>query len=226
MSLFRLALLCAVLFACATEPSASAQQCDNRAGDMQRQQKTLYEYALVAERAYGEIHAGHCLVERTQERIEAPGYNSATLLQNEDIDTWQDQFSERWRADSPRPHQLGRYPGNDGRTYLTCSYDNFEPQFAITWARTAFSALGPDGINLPVTALIPIIVPVVGVGLLPPDEELGVIRLRRDPAPEIEQEELVAIQGTDITRFPQIMASLNDLMASSCVLKWRLLWLL
>ena len=195
---------------------ALAQECYKLSEKMKRAQQALYEYALISEAAYGQTPSNSCPVDATPSRIEMPDVEKRPLLSNM-IDTkWKPEILERWQANHlGRPNKMGRYIGEDGVTYVTCTYDDLEPQFALTWTefrRTREDDDEPSKIDVYVE-----IRPVIPTSSVPRSEEIGIIRLRRDPLSNNIPEELVAIRGTDFTRIPQIMASLHHLLSGSCV---------
>ena len=209
-----------LLLAFAGNP-ALAQECSSLSTQMNRTHQTLYEYSLFAEAAYGSTPTNICVQERTGRRIDMPVAENRPLLPSEVDSIWKPQFNERWQTDTlPRPDNIGRYIGDNGVTYVTCTYDDPAPQFALTW--TEFRrTLGDD--DAPSTIDVHIeIRPVIPRSVLTraepsPDEEIGIIRLTRDPSSTNGPEELVAIQGTDFTRIPQIMVSIRHLLSNSCV---------
>ena len=213
MSIRRVMLLCGILLLFAAEQSVLALQCEELNQDKKDQLKRLYQYALVAELAYGESPTEFCFVLKTKKQIQIPPHKPIPLTSNDVINRWQGIFSEFW-VTGTNPSSFGRYIGDDGVTYLTCNYDYFGPQLAITWVQTV-DPEGPDDLANVLLSLI--IFTAIGERALPRGEELGIVRLTRDPPSRSEREQLVAIRGTDFTRVPQIMASLNDLLANSCV---------
>ena len=216
MDILRYLPLCAVLLIFASIQPVLAQDCSSLSTQTSRTQHTLYEYALIADAAHGHPSSNSCLVEATQRRLSMPRLHRVPLLP-EDIETrWKPQILERWRAEIfLQPSDIGRYIGDDGVTYITCAYDDITPQLALTWTefwrtRENEDAHSDIGVSLRVLA-------VISRTTLPPDEELGVIRLSRDPPSSSEPEKLVAIRGTDFTKIPQIMASVHHLLSGSCV---------
>lgn len=205
-----------LLFSCYVYP-VIAQECRELSAQMKRSQQTMYEYALIADAAYGgQPPANNCCVEATRQRITIPDVEQHPLIPQH-IDTkWRSQFLELWQAHPlPRPDNMGRYIGDDGVTYVTCTYDAITPQFALTWTELRRTLQGDDalsevGVHLQVRAVTP-------RAILPADEELGLIRLTRDPRSSNEREELVAIRGTDFTQIPSIMTTIHDLLDESCV---------
>ena len=182
-----------------------------------RTQKALYEYALIAGVVYADHPTNNCFVEATQQHIEIPKHKLVPLLA-EDVDyRWKPQILERWTSDHiPRPDNLGRYIGDDGVTYLTCTYDNVLPQIALTWKELWQTLDNNEDMPVPIGLYLELLA-VLPRAFLPPNEELGIIQLKRDPSSSNEPEDLVAIRGTDFTRIPQIMASLYHLLNGSCV---------
>ena len=166
--------------------------------------------------AYGHTPSNTCLDRDESPVVDTPQYHSQPLNLSDASGRWLPEFKERWRP-APSPQNVGQYVGDNGVTYLTCSYDNFDPQFALTWATTTFDALGPDQTTISVTTLNPSILVVASAGLIPQDEGMGVVRLSRVPPAADQPDQLVGFQGTDITRIDQIVSSLNDLMSNSCV---------
>ena len=196
-------------------------ECENLPLQVNSTQKALYEYALIADAAYGKPISNSCRVKADKQPIALPEYHQFPLL-SEDHETeghkikWKNQILEYWRPDLfPKPNEMGQYISDDGITYITCSYDGITPQLALTWKKFQRTLENPDapieiGIRLK-------ILPVISRLLLPPNEELGIIQLNRNPPSEDEPEELVAIRGTDFTKIPQIMASMYALLSGSCV---------
>ena len=216
---FRRILLCAIAaLGLPFQQSASALPCGNLSAAEKHLHTTHYQHSLFAEMAYGCPPSNTCVGKNDKLLLKTPNYTSQPLNLSDANNRWLPEFSERWRRDQQPPSAPGQYVGDNGVTYLTCSYDNFDPQFALTWATTTFDALGPDQTPVSVTLFNPSILVVASAGLIPQDEEMGVIRLSRAPPAEGGQpDELVGFQGTDITRIPQLMSSLNDLMSNSCV---------
>ena len=196
---------------------ASALQCAELTDHQRNLHTRLYQHSQFAEIAYGDTPSHICLNQDNTPLVDTSQYHSR-LLEFADVEgRWLPEFRERWRQGN-LPTNVGQYDGDNGVTYLTCSYDNFDPQFALTWATTTFDALGPDQTPVSVTLLNPSILVVASAGLIPQGEELGVVRLSRNPpATKSQPDELVGFQGTDIARFPQLVSSLNDLMSNSCV---------
>ena len=200
---------------------ALAQECSSLSTQMSGTQQTLYEYALIAEAAYGPTPTNTCVQERTGRSIGMPIAEKRPLLRREIHSRWIRLFDELWQSDrSARPDSIGRYVGDNGVTYVTCAYDHLVPQFALTWTeywRTLGDDDAPSRIDVHVE-----IRPVIPHSMITREgqfqgEEIGIIRLTRDPSSSNGPEELVAIQGTDFTRIPQIMASMRHLLSDSCV---------
>ena len=217
MSFYRLLPLAIfALFLLPAKP-ASALQCANLTDHQRALHTSLYQHSLFAQMAYGDAPSHICHNQDSTRLAHTSKFHSQPLLLADAKGRWIPEFRERWRQGDP-PTNIGQYVGDNGVTYLTCSYDNFDPQFALTWATTTFDALGPDQVPVSVTLLNPSVLVVASAGLVPQDEEIGVVRLSRDPpAADGQPDELVGFQGTDITRIPQLMSSLNDLMSNSCV---------
>ncbi len=195
---------------------AHSQECSNLSEELIATHEALYEYALVAESAYGQSASNSCLLQTAQRRIQASPHRKLALLLEDVEEIWKPQILERWSDRFiPRPDNMGRYVDDDGVTYVTCDYDNINPQLALTWTKLRRTQENGEDSSL-VDVILDVVVVVLG-NILPSGEELGLVRLTRDPPVGDAAEELVAIRGTDFTQVPQIMASVNDLLGTSCV---------
>ena len=191
-----------------------AQNCSDLALQTNHTQQILYEYALIAEAAYGQPPSNSCYVEQTSSQISMPDHQQFPL-RPEDIESWKNWILERWQSELHPPEEPGKYNGDDGITYVTCAYDLNIPQLALTWT---ISRQYQENTEIPlIDVIIPEIRPVIPHTMLPVNEEIGIINLRREPSSPNETEELVAIRGTNFTKISQIMTSLRGLLRSSCV---------
>ena len=215
--IYRCSLLCvAVLFLFAFARSAIAQQCSDLPLEMIYHQERLYEYALIAEAPYGKKPKSSCAVNSTGSRIGMPEVEVHHLLPKEVDSKWKPLFYEHWsNGRLPKPDNVGRYLDDNGVTYITCTYDYPMPQLALTWTELRQAKEEKVILQIAIQPIIPVSMLTASIPLS--TEEIGIVRLRRDPSSNGKSEELVAIQGTDFTRIPQIMTSIQHLLAKSCV---------
>ncbi len=195
---------------------ALAQPCDDLSPGMIHHQERLYEYALIAEAAYGKKPKNSCAVSSTGSRIGMPEVEVHRLLPREVDTKWKLLFYEHWPSERlPKPDNMGRYLGDNSVTYITCTYDYPMPQFALTWTEFQRAEEEKVILHIAIHPVIPISMLAASIPLS--KDEIGIVRLRRDPSSDGKSEELVAIQGTDFTRIPQIMTSMQHLLSKSCV---------
>ena len=196
---------------------ANSHECKSLSDDLISAHRALYEYALFAESAYGQSESKSCFLEASGQQIISPPHRKLTLLPQKFDERWKPQILERWSHRSiSRPEKIGRYIGDDEVTYVTCDYDGtISPQLVLTW--TEFRRTQENGEPLPDVDVVFEISVMTPKNILPSREELGLVRLRRDRQSGNEAEEVAAIRGTDFTRIPLIMASINDLLSESCV---------
>ena len=102
--------------------------------------------------AYGDDPSNTCILKDNIPLIETLLYNPQPPNLSDVNNRWLPEFAERWRSNNP-PTNVGQYVGDDGVTYLTCSYYNFDPQFELTWATTTLKMLGSDQNLFSVTLL-------------------------------------------------------------------------
>ena len=217
MATFRYIAFSAMLLTIAfVHPAFAREECAALSTQMQHIQRELYRYALISEVAYGQRPSNMCLVEESNQQIVMPEYELFPLLPKHVETIWRPQILERWRANSHRrPDRIDRYTGDDEVTYITCTYAGTTTRLVLTW-KEFIRMIERDGAPSDIGAYLQVL-PVIRSVDLPPSEELGIVKLTLDSDPGRESEELVAIRGTDFTRIPQIMASVNNLLGGSCV---------
>lgn len=179
--------------------SAAAQTCQGSAGvDIDR----LYQYSQFAQVAYGETPDNACQHTRLQR-------SAADALQETRVVPLTRDVAERLDLDLPGNPRIAVYEGDDGVHYVTCRRDELVPVLAISWYLTFRPRVEP--VDLIVLLQVVRLVQNRGGALT---EELGLVRRDRGgTAPE----RLLAIRGTDPRRWPQLMATVMDLLDRSCV---------
>ena len=213
-------LFCSLLLMVSVADPTHAQECFDLASDILPNQRSLYEYALIADMAYGESRPGSCRVEATGEKIELRRPHEISLLPEPTRNRIVGNVGELLGSREPRTDVI-RYYGDDEITYLTCS--SYDDDLHLALAPTLFRRplLGDDS-RVIVVLDIAVLINLQHLGdWKSPDEELGVVRLYRSESRNGDPEELVAIRGTNIWKIRQIWANLNDLFEEegSCVFR-------
>lgn len=185
-------------------------------------QRTLYEYALIADIAYDQRPLKACYVQgQMNQSIKPPFYAISPLLEQRTLKEWNDLFRENWpsEGDPPAtPPEITEISTVGNVDYLGCVRDNTTPLPALAanlLERVRQTDDAPRALLLILE--ITVFVPRTLLNVWLEDEEMGIITLPQGTVSGHYDDQLVAVQGTDFTRLPQIKASLNDLLGGSCV---------
>ena len=186
-------------------------ECGKLADTERSMQRSLYEYAQVADIVYtglsqwqvnrkkGEIH--NCVEKKTSQRIGIPG-REISELSNRTHEYLRSLAEFIGGYKDVEPHE-----GNDGRIHLTCKNRRTKRvRLSLGWG---IVVLGNTlSINLDINVVVP-------RGIFN-EERLAFVELSRTGH---EQEQLIAFKGTDFTEIDEIATSVNDLLkpTGSCV---------
>lgn len=185
--------------------------------DQQRStQCALYEYAQLAELAYGWGPANMCTVEDTVAQVGIPNDQILRVLTHLDwygIAVLDGGHIAAEEVVDLHGHPLDLYEGNDGVTRLACRREE-DVRLSISWreflVRSALYIYFDIKFIAPRDEL---------TGNLEEAEVINLNRIGPSDSPMPGPEQVVAIKGTHFNRVPEVMASANQLLepSGSCV---------
>ena len=188
-----------------------AQGCNQLSSELLRMQRALYEFASLANYAYGQPDGLVCDDRKTNNVIDLPKVVEVRPLLKADVlrGLWTREYfleyQQYWQ--NPAIPEIHYYHDGGGRAYISCTLEpDRAPRVFMTWTQVFLNELASLVFDLFISAVNPI---------RSQDERLGYTRLLRfDPSGS--PEEIYAFKGTDITEIPEIMVTVNDLLRRSC----------
>lgn len=183
-------------------------QCEELTPEERSTQCALYEYAQIADLAYGSGPAMMCPLGDTGAQV---GIHNDLILELPDVLIGYEMGCEWRQYPLFESDTIEFHKGDDNVTRLACKREE-DVRLSITWRE--FLVRSTLYIYFDIKFIAPVSV------LLGNEEQIEVTPLRRiGPNKESDEEQLVAIKGTDFNKIPQVMASANNLLepSGSCV---------